>query len=150
MKRLRSSNNVGLSFFKPDLSTSLPLTLIGSLLPAGFPSPADDYLETQIDLNKHLIINPSSTFFARVAGSSMEGAGIYEGDILIVDRADEVLHDQIAVCVVDGEFTVKRVSINGDTIILKPENKVYQPLLIKEQHGFFVWGKVIYVIHKPR
>lgn len=150
MTRFRRLNqNVQLTLYTPDFSTSLTLPLHHSLLAAGFPSPADDYLEARLDLNHHLVNNPTATFFAKVKGHSMEDAGIYEGDIIIVDRSKEVRNNDIAVCVINGEFTVKRICFQGDDIILKPESDAFKPLQITEAHQFMVWGLVTYIIHKP-
>lgn len=147
----RLDNSVKLIMYRPDFGTALALPLHHSVLPAGFPSPADDYLETRLDLNKHLVNNTSATFFAKVRGHSMEDAGIHEGDIIIVDRSKEVRNNDIAVCVINGEFTVKRICFDGDHITLKPEteSKTFQPLKITESDQFMVWGVVTYIIHKP-
>lgn len=145
----RIENSVKLTIYTPDFDTHLALPLHHSLLAAGFPSPADDYMEASLDLNKHLVQNTSATFFARVKGHSMEDAGIYEGDIIIVDRSKEVRNNDIAVCVINGEFTVKRICFNGDKITLKPESNAFKPVQITEAHQFMVWGLVTYIIHKP-
>ncbi|WPP50416.1 LexA family protein [Catalinimonas niigatensis] len=145
----RIDNNVTLTIYSPDFETPLELPLHHSLLAAGFPSPADDYMEASLDLNKHLVQNTSATFFARVKGHSMEDAGIYEGDIIIVDRSKEVRNNDIAVCIINGEFTVKRICINGDKITFKPESDAFKPVQITEAHQFMVWGLVTYIIHKP-
>lgn len=150
MTRFRSLNNhVQLTIYHPEFETALALPLHQSLLPAGFPSPADDYMELELDLNKHLVQNQSATFFAKVKGHSMEDAGIHEGDILIVDRSKEVQNNDIAVCIINGEFTVKRICFHGKQITLKPENPTYSPITITEEHQFMVWGLVTYIIHKP-
>ncbi|WKN32459.1 translesion error-prone DNA polymerase V autoproteolytic subunit [Porifericola rhodea] len=145
----RLENCVKLTIYYPELESTLALPLHQSLIPAGFPSPADDYMELQLDLNEHLVQNPSATFFAKVKGHSMEDAGIYEGDILVVDRSKEVRNNDIAVCIINGEFTVKRICMNGKQITLVPESRAYQPFEITEEHQFMVWGLVTYVIHKP-
>lgn len=150
MTRFRSStHNVQLTIYHPKLETSLALPLHQSLLPAGFPSPADDYMESELDLNKHLVHNQSATFFAKVKGHSMEDAGIHEGDILIVDRSKEVQNNDIAVCIINGEFTVKRICFSGKQVTLRPENPAYKAITITEEHQFMVWGLVTYIIHKP-
>ncbi|MBX7065760.1 MAG: translesion error-prone DNA polymerase V autoproteolytic subunit [Parachlamydiales bacterium] len=115
---------------------------------AGFPSPAEDYLEQNLDLNEYLIQHPAATFFVRVDGDSMKGAGIHRGDILIVDRALEAANGKIVIAVVNGEFTVKRIRLAQDKIILEPENPQYMPLEIDKDADFRVWGVVTYVIHK--
>ena len=115
---------------------------------AGFPSPADDYLEQKLDLNQLLIKHPSATFFVRVEGHSMEGAGIFSGDILIVDRALTPKQNDIIVCVLNGEFSVKRFRKQGGLIVLHAEHPDYPPLSVTAEMDFQVWGVVPYVIHK--
>jgi len=115
---------------------------------AGFPSPADDYLESYIDLNEILVSNKAATFFVKVDGDSMLGAGIFTGDMLVVDRSLTAKHGNVIVAMVEGEFTVKRfVKIRGRTF-LYPENKRYKPLDVTELEEFMVWGVVTTVIHK--
>lgn len=121
--------------------------MFSTLVAAGFPSPAEDYMEGKLDLNAYLVKNPSATFFVRAAGDSMLGAGIHAGDILIVDRSLEVVNKKIVVAVVNGEFTVKRIFIADGGIVLMPENKKYKPLHIKKEMNFEVWGVVKSVIH---
>ncbi len=116
-------------------------------IPAGFPSPADDYLDHALDLNDLLIEHPVATFYVRVQGDSMEGAGIHSGDILVVDRALEPRHSHIVVAVMDGEFTIKRLWIEGNTVRLVAENRTMRPLEITEDTRFEVWGVVTYAIH---
>jgi DNA polymerase V len=115
---------------------------------AGFPSPAEDYLEQNLDLNEHLIQHPAATFFVRVDGDSMKGAGIHKGDILIVDRALEATNGKIVVAVINGEFTVKRIRLHEGKVTLEPENPQYQPIHVDPGADFRVWGVVTYVIHK--
>ncbi|MDX9754175.1 MAG: translesion error-prone DNA polymerase V autoproteolytic subunit [bacterium] len=121
--------------------------LAGSLVAAGFPSPADDYLEKTLDLNAYLIRNPAATFFVRVSGDSMIGAGIHHGDLLIVDRSIEAEAGHILIAVVDGEMVVKRLAKIRNRLFLLPENSNYPPLEIKEGMELLVWGVVTYVIH---
>jgi len=122
--------------------------LFGALVQAGFPSPADDYLESYIDLNEALVLNKAATFFVKVEGDSMVNAGIYTGDMLIVDRSLNAKHGNVVVAMVEGEFTVKRfVKIRGRTY-LYPENQNYKPLDVTELEEFMVWGVVTTVIHK--
>lgn len=122
--------------------------LMASKIPAGFPSPAQDYVEGRLDLNEHLIMHEASTFFVRADGYSMIGAGIHPDDILIVDRALEAAHNRIIIAIVDGELTVKRLKIEADEYWLVPENNDYPPLRIHEGIDFTIWGVVTYVIHK--
>lgn len=116
-------------------------------VPAGFPSPADDYAE-KLDLNTHLIQHPSATFIVRVSGHSMVGAGIFDGDELIVDRAIQPAHGHVVVAVVDGELTVKRLHRQGAQITLKAENAQYPDLPIRPEQDFRIWGVVTRVLHK--
>ncbi len=122
--------------------------LFAGAVNAGFPSPASDYVEDKLDLNEHLIRHPASTFFVRVAGDSMIGAGIFDGDILIVDRSIKPINLNIVIAVLDDEFTVKRLLISKNGAILYPENPKYKPVEIKSDSGLIIWGVVTYVIHK--
>lgn len=117
-------------------------------LSAGFPSPANDYLEKSLDLNEYLIKNPSATFFVEIQGDSMIGAGIHSGDILIVDRSLEAQHGKIVVAIIGGEFTVKRLSWINNKFKLMPENPNYKPIEIKEGMDFEIWGVATTVIHR--
>ena len=133
--------------FKADTASKKPLPLYLSRIKAGFPSPADDYLDKKLDLNEFLIKHPSSTFFVKVKGDSMLGAGINSGDILIVDRSLEPKDKRIVVAVVNGDFTVKRISKKGSKLFLLAENDKYQPIEIKDGMDFEIWGVVLHVIH---
>lgn len=135
---------------KIDISTSLSLKYADEGIRAGFPSPAQDYLEQAIDLNKELIRHPASTFYGRVAGDSMRDEGIEEGDILIIDKSLELMDDDLAVCFIDGEFTVKRVRTETDTVWLVPSNSDYPLIKVTEENNFIVWGIVTYTIKKNR
>ena len=115
---------------------------------AGFPSPADDYLDETIDLNKELITHPSSTFFGRVKGLSMKDAGIDDDDILIVDKSVIPRNGNTAVCFIDGEFTLKKIIIGKNSLTLLPANINYKPIVINEENNFLIWGIVTYVIKK--
>ena len=117
---------------------------------AGFPSPAEDHIDIALDLNEHLISHPAATFYVYAKGSSMKNAGIYDGDLMIVDRAIDPAHKSIVVAVIDGEFTVKRISKINDKLFLLPENEEYHPIEIKDTCNFQIWGIVIYTIHKPK
>lgn len=121
---------------------------MASKISAGFPSPAQDYVEGRLDLNEHLIQHEASTFFVRADGYSMIGAGIHPDDILIVDRALEATHNRIIIAIVDGELTIKRLVLKDDECWLVPENQDYPPIRIHEGLDFVVWGVVTYVIHK--
>ena len=132
---------------KIDISSSLPLPYADEGVRAGFPSPAQDYLEQAIDLNKELIKHPASTFYGRVVGDSMRDEGIEEGDILIIDK---LLDDDLAVCFIDGEFTVKRVRLEPDVAWLVPSNPNYPLIKVTKENEFIVWGIVTYTIKKNR
>lgn len=134
--------------YKPDLSNSLEQPVFDAQVPAGFPSPAADYEEGRLDLNKYLIKNPVATFFVRVTGDSMIGAGIHSGDLLIVDRSIEPKNKNIVIAVINGELTVKRIKISKGKISLQPENKEYPIQHITDGMEFEVWGVVTNVIHK--
>lgn len=117
---------------------------------AGFPSPANDYLDNAIDLNKELIRNPSSTFFGRVKGLSMKDAGIDEDDILIIDKSIRPRNGMTAVCFIDGEFTLKQICLGNGMLTLIPANNSYKPITVTEQNDFLIWGIVTYVIKKMK
>ena len=137
-----------LHFFVPDVGEELNLPLVDAYINAGFPSPAEDYLEGKLDLNKLLIRNHSSTFFARVRGSSMQDVGIHDGDILIIDKSLTPTHNSVLICFIDGEFTVKKIQkVNGD-MYLMPENKDFAPIKVNKESDFRLWGVVTYCIHK--
>ena len=142
--RVHGSNSLEIYSISTDMALPLPLAENG--ISAGFPSPAQDYLDLAIDLNKELIRNPSSTFYARVKGESMQGAGIDHGDLLVVDRSVSPSNGKIAVCFIDGEFTVKRIKTDVNCCWLMPENPTYQPIRVTESNQFLVWGVVIYLI----
>lgn len=133
--------------YAPDLSTRYALPVFLGRLPAGFPSPADDYIEGKLDLNRHLIKHPAATFFVRVTGDSMIGAGIHSGDLLVVDRSLEPADRHVVVAVLDGELTVKRLFNQQGVLRLLSENLHYQPIEISGQHTFEIWGVVTSVIH---
>jgi len=135
---------------EPDVSTRYACLLFLVPVSAGYPSPADDYLDGSLDLNQHLIKHPTATFFVRVAGESMREAGIHTGDVLIVDRALTPRDGSIIIAVVNGELTVKRLSKRQGKLILVPENNQYPPLAITETTAFEVWGVVTYVIHRVK
>ena len=137
-----------IKFFIPDTESTLESILISSGISAGFPSPAGDFKQDRISLDKELIKNKEATFFARVSGQSMVGAGLDNNDLLVIDRSLEPTNNKIAVCLIDGEFTVKRLKVENDRIWLKPENLDYKPIEITEQNQFIIWGIVTNVIKK--
>lgn len=137
-----------LIFFQPkqDQSHSMPLAHTG--VSAGFPSPADDFKELRISIDQEVVKNEEATFYARVAGQSMQGAGLDDGDLLVIDRSKEPEDNAIAVCFVDGEFTVKRLKVEEACIYLMPENPNYSPIKVTEDNQLIIWGVVTYVVKK--
>lgn len=135
---------------KIDVSSILPLQYADEGIRAGFPSPAQDYMEQAIDLNKELIRHPASTFYGRVVGNSMSGEGIDEGDILVIDKSLELMDGDLAICFVNGEFTVKRVKLEKDFAWLVPSNPDYEPIKVTKDDEFTIWGIVTYTVKKNR
>jgi len=135
-----------LKFLKPKKVDSLGQWLVEQGISAGFPSPAEDFKEIRISLDKELVKNSESTFYARVSGNSMENAGISDGDLLVIDRSLDPTNNKIAVCYLDGDFTVKRLSMENGVLYLKPENKNYEKIKICEENKLIIWGVVTYVI----
>ena len=113
---------------------------------AGFPSPAEDFKETRISLDKVAVKNEAATFYARVAGQSMIGAGLDDGDLLVIDRSLEPQDGKIAVCLIDGDFTVKRLKVEKDCVWLMAENKRYKPIQVTEENELMIWGIVTHVL----
>ena len=128
----------------------LPLAAMLTSIPAGFPSPADDFVDKKLDLNELMISHPTATFFVKVEGESMIDAGIQSGDILVVDRSIEAQNGKIVIAIVDGEFTVKRLKIDEAGISLVPENTKHPTIQVSEESDFQIWGVVTYVIHQAR
>ena len=128
----------------------LELPLYLSTVPAGFPSPADDYIECKLDLNTHLIKHPAATFFVRASGDSMINAGIFSGDMLIVDKSLEASHGKIVIAAIDGELTVKRLSYQEGKVMLLAENPNYPPIDITAEQALVIWGVVTHVIHEAK
>ena len=140
-----------LQFYFIDTTTSLPLQYADAGVRAGFPSPAQDYISESIDLNRELVQHPAATFYARVVGDSMSGEGITEGDILVIDKSIEPEEGDLAVCCLDGEFTLKRLHFASDNrIYLMPSNRRYRPIEVSRDSNFMVWGVVIYTIKANR
>lgn len=135
-----------IDIFSVNTETELELPFVEDGISAGFPSPALDFVDLNIDLNRHLIKNPSSTFYGRVKGNSLKNAGINNDDLLIIDRSLEPTNGKIAVCYIDGEFTAKRIKITKKEIWLIPENDDYEPIRVSEENDFLIWGIVTYVI----
>ena len=120
--------------------------LAGEGVSAGFPSPADDFKETRISLDKVAVKNEAATFYARVDGQSMIGAGLDDGDLLVIDRSLEPQDGKIAVCLIDGDFTVKRLKVEKDCVWLMAENKRYKPIQVTEENELMIWGIVTHVL----
>ena len=135
-----------LTFFIPDLENSKQLPYYASGIKAGFPSPAADFDETKISLDNTLVKNREATFYAKAVGTSMIGAGIDDGDIMVIDRSLEPTDNKIAVCYIDNEFTVKRIKIEKDCVYLMPENNDFQPIKVNDENELIIWGIVTYVI----
>ena len=126
------------------------IKLAEPLVPAGFPSPADDFIEMEINLQDYIVKNKEATFCVKVEGTSMTKAGINTGDIMIVDRSLNPKHNDIVLAVIDGEFTVKRLAVNDKSIYLMPENDSFSPIQINESMDFQIWGIITHIIHKAR
>ena len=137
-----------LIFFRPEFESDERILYINEGVSAGFPSPAADFMETNIDLNKELSENPLATFYIKVKGNSMIDAGINDKDVLVVDRSLEPQNNKIAICCIDGEFTVKRIQVHKDCLYLMPENPSYEPIKVTEENQLIIWGMVTYVIKK--
>ena len=136
-----------LELYTSDTSTTLNMPYFENGVSAGFPSPAEDHMHSKIDLNNLLIVNPSATYYVRVNGDSMLGAGILSGDLLIVDRSIEVTNNCIVVAHLDGEFTVKRIKKIKKKIFLQAENNNYKPIEITKEMDFELFGVVAHAIH---
>ena len=144
--KMDNQEEIRLRLVRPDTSTRTELPVATSGVSAGFPSPADDHLDPPLDLNRELVRNPGATFFARVAGDSMQDDGIADGDLLVVDKSLEAYDGCVAVCFLDGEFTLKRLRMGQGKIVLVPANKRYKPIEIGQESDFTVWGVVTYAI----
>lgn len=135
-----------MKFYSPtELRQIVALPLFSDLVPCGFPSPAQDYVEKRIDLNELLIRHPSATYFVKSSGDSMTGAGIGHGDLLVVDSARKPAHGDIVIAAVDGEFTVKRLQLHPDVMLL-PENSAYAPIRINSEETLDVFGVVTFIV----
>ena len=138
----------GLDIFSPNNDSGMELPLSGERVAAGFPSPAEDYASTGLDLNRELIKNPASTFYARVSGLSMVDDGINDGDLLVIDKSIEPYDGCLAVCFIDGEFTLKRFEKHKEFGLLVPANKDFKPIKVTADNDFCIWGVVTYLIKK--
>ena len=137
-----------LAFFTPESFENSGAVFVDTGISAGFPSPADDFKEQRLSLDRELIKNKEATFFARVSGQSMIGAGLNDNDLLVIDRSLEPENNKIAVCFLDGEFTVKRLRVTKDEVWLQPENPDYPIIKITQDNDFVIWGIVTNVIKK--
>ena len=148
MKKLkRVHTGKKLSFYSMEEKT-LDIPFYQSNVSAGFPSPAEDFMELDLNLQEYLVQHPSATFCVKVTGDSMQNAGIFSGDVMVVDRALEPKNKTIVLAVLDGEFTVKRIHKIGDLLFLNPENDNFKPIEITQEMNFKVWGVVTHIIHK--
>ena len=146
MKTLKLHTSKNLDIFSTSILTQLDIPVIESGISAGFPSPADDFLDATIDLNKTFIKHPATTFCGRVKGNSMKDLGIHDGDLMIIDKSLEPRNGAIAVCYIDGEFTVKKIKIESDCCWLVPANETYKPIKVTKDNEFLIWGIVTNVI----
>nr|WP_317173259.1 translesion error-prone DNA polymerase V autoproteolytic subunit [Aestuariibaculum sediminum] len=137
-----------LTFFTPESSDSLGALFFDTGISCGIPSPAEDFSQQRLSLDKELVKNSETTFFARVSGQSMIGAGLEDNDLLVIDRGLEPQNNRIAVCFLDGEFTVKRLRVDNGEVWLKPENPNYPIIKITQDNKFLIWGIVTNVIKK--
>lgn len=137
-----------LKIYSSETEKEIELPLSANGVSAGFPSPADDFMDLKLDLNRELVKNPASTFYARVSGVSMIDEGINDGDLLVIDKSVEPYSGCLAVAYIDGEFTLKRFEDNGDHALLIPANKNYKPIRVDADNDFMIWGVVRYVIKK--
>ena len=137
-----------ITFFHPDQDSGKTSLLANECVSAGFPSPADDFKELRISIDKEVVKNETATFYARVSGESMQGAGLDDGDLLVIDRSLEPEDNKIAICFIDGEFTVKRLKVKKDCVYLMPENPKYQSIKVTEDNELIIWGVVTYVVKK--
>jgi len=137
-----------LDIYAVEESTLSNIPMFADSVQAGFPSPAEDYMDLDLNLQDHLIQNPSATFCVRAVGESMKDAGIQSGDIMLVDKSLTPKNRSIVLAVIDGEFTVKRVNVSEKELYLMPENENFPPIKITQEMDFQVWGVVTYIIHK--
>ncbi len=146
MTALKLHTGSTIDIFSALTETELELPYISTGISAGFPSPALDFVDLAIDLNKHLVKHPSATFYGRVKGYSMKEAGISDGDLLVIDKSIEPVDGKIAVCYIDGEFTLKRIKFDKKELWLMPANTDYKPIRVEPDNNLIVWGIVTHVI----
>ena len=138
---------MNLQIYSPEEFSDSGIHFVGKIV-AGFPSPAADYLENILDLNKVVVKNKASTFYGRVKGLSMKDAGVDDGDILVIDKSLAYRNNALAVCFLDGDFTLKRVKKTKDRLYLMPANKDFEPIAVHEGAAFSIWGIVTYIVKK--
>lgn len=146
MRTIALYTDAVLDIYRASVVTALAVPLADGGIKAGFPSPAQDFLDLSIDLNKELVHNPSATFFGRVKGESMRDAGINDGDLVIIDKSLPPRDGKIAVCYLDGEFTMKRIKTDKDCCWLLPANADFKPIKVTPDNDFVIWGIVVHVI----
>lgn len=146
MAKLKLHTGAVIDIYSALTETELEIPMVPGGISAGFPSPALDFIDLTIDLNKHLIKHPSATFYGRVKGESMKDAGIFDNDLLIIDKSLEPVNGKIAVCYIDGEFTLKRIKLENKEVWLMPANTEYKPIKIEEYNNLIIWGIVTHVI----
>ncbi len=139
-----------IDLYQPQEDSSIKISVSDTPVHAGFPSPADDFIENRLDLNRALIKNPSSTFYARVKGYSMVDDGVDEGDLLVIDKSLNPYNNCLAVCFLDGEFTLKRVKKESGCIWLVPANEKFKPIKVEKENEFIIWGVVTYIIKRVK
>ncbi|MCB0805174.1 MAG: translesion error-prone DNA polymerase V autoproteolytic subunit [Bacteroidales bacterium] len=143
----RNKDKTNPEFCQPTENNSQQIDLFSYRIPAGFPSPAEDFLEKRLDLNDYLIKNKAATFLVKVTGNSMEKAGILDGDVLVIDRSAEPSNGKVILGVLNGEFTVKRIRTKRNKLFLEPANDDYKPIEITPEMDFKVWGVATFAIH---
>jgi DNA polymerase V len=149
-KKTASNKDQSVKIYKPQITNKSSVDMYSYHIPAGFPSPAEDFIEKTLDLNEHLIRNKPATFLIKVEGSSMINAGINDGDLLIIDRSIEPRDGHVILGILNGEFTIKRLKIKESKIFLVPENEKFDTIEIKDDMDFKIWGVVTYTIHQVR
>lgn len=145
---LKSSQNTIIEISPAETGVNLPLPYADHGIQAGFPSPAQDYITEAIDLNVEVVKHPAATFYGRVSGDSMINEGIEDGDLIVIDRAIEPSDGDLAVCCVEGDFTLKRIRIEPDRVWLIPANEMFDPIMITDETRFIIWGVVTFVIKR--
>lgn len=148
MKLKFLNTNKQLSFYLMKNAKLSSVPVLADAVPAGFPSPAEDYLDMDLNLHDYLVRNPAATFCVRVSGGSMVSAGIKSGDVMVIDRALDPTNNSIVLAVLNGEFTVKRIKKRANELYLIEDNEQYQPMKITKDVDFQVWGVVTFIIHK--